>query len=70
MTTGNGKESFVTCAMCGHKQHYGDFDEITSTGWIPSYYEQDDECEGPVCPRCVQRWLQIGQDGELEAKPS
>ena len=70
MTDDNGKQDSVTCAICGHTQHYSDFEEIVGTGWIPSYWEENDECEGPVCPTCVQNRLKVGDDGEYEPNQS
>ena len=38
-------------------------------GWMPSYYDGDEECEGPICPCCVQAYMSTGDDGELESSP-
>ncbi|MGD9856113.1 MAG: hypothetical protein AB7U20_14305 [Planctomycetaceae bacterium] len=35
-------------------------------GWIPSYFDGDDEVSDPVCNRCVEVRLQQADDGEFE----
>ena len=57
----------TTCALCPAVMP-DTVEKAIEAGWIPSYFDGDDECEGPVCPDCVERRLKVSDDGELELK--
>jgi len=56
----------LSCVFCG--MEIESTEAAVDAGWIPSYYDGEDECEGPVCAACVSKRLQVGTDGELETK--
>ena len=56
----------LTCEICGNKQFSNGLDAAIDAGWIPSYYDGQDEMEGPVCPGCVRVFLHSDPvDGEF-----
>ena len=57
----------TTCALCDAVMPET-VEKAIEAGWIPSYFDGDDEQEGPVCPACVEHRLKAGDDGELELK--
>jgi len=53
-----------TCALCP-APFPGVCDETIDAGWLPSYFVDDDECSGPVCPNCAAQFIVIDpKDGE------
>ncbi len=58
--SGSGKG---TCALCP-TVFPGVSDEVIDAGWFPSYFEGEDECEGPVCPNCVKQFIVCDPGGE------
>jgi len=54
----------MCCVMC--ETPMPPIDEAIDAGWMPSYYDGDDPCDGPVCPECCERRCMIARDGELE----
>jgi hypothetical protein len=46
----------LRCVVCGLSV---ELDEMTLMGWIPLFYEGEDE-HGPLCPSCAERLI----DGE------
>ena len=53
----------VECYFCGKKSKT--MDAILG-GWIPSFYEGDDQIDGQCCPDCSETRLRMADDGELE----
>jgi hypothetical protein len=58
------QEEQERCVFC-RAVFPADFDQAVNDGWMPSYYEGEDECAGPVCPQCVKTKL----NDELELLP-
>ncbi len=53
-----------TCALCP-TPFPGVCDETIDAGWLPSYFVDDDECSGPICPNCAAQFIVIDpEDGE------
>ena len=44
------------CSICCKTRFPGVSDETIDAGWFPSYFEGQDECDGPVCPNCVKQF--------------
>ena len=54
-----------TCALCP-TVFPGVSNETIDAGWLPSYFINDDECSGPVCPNCAKQFLRPDpKDGEM-----
>lgn len=47
-----------TCTLCP-ALFPGVCDETIDAGWLPSYFVDDDECSGPVCPNCAAQFIVI-----------
>jgi hypothetical protein len=45
-----------TCALCP-TVFPGVSDAVIDAGWLPSYFINDDECSGPVCPTCAEQFI-------------
>jgi hypothetical protein len=56
------------CSICRKTPFPGVSDEVIDAGWIPSYFEGEDEYEGPVCPNCVAQFIRDSEDGEWELR--
>ena len=56
----------MECVMCGRT--HDDIYAAIEAGWMPSYFDGDEEMEGPVCGECVDRKLIQARDGELELR--
>ena len=53
-----------TCALCP-TVFPGVSNETIDAGWLPSYFINDDECSGPVCPNCAAQFIRLDpKDGE------
>ena len=44
-----------TCDLC--RKVMPEIKEAINQGWVPSYWDGDEECSGPVCPDCVAKYL-------------
>ena len=58
----------IKCEFCGRE--VANIETAVNLGWVPTYYDGDDECDGPICELCVENKLEIGPDGELQIKGS
>jgi len=38
-------------------------------GWVPYFYDGDEEKNSPCCSECASKYLQQAEDGEMELKP-
>ena len=54
----------IGCYFC--RTTVADFEAAVLAGWIPSFYDGEQEITEPVCPACTSARLQIGEDGEFE----
>jgi len=53
-----------TCALC--PTVFPGISDAIDAGWLPSYFINDDECSGPVCPNCAKQFLRPDpKDGEM-----
>ena len=41
-------------------------DTAVEVGWIPYFYDGEDEVNEPVCPECAAPRLRLAEDGEYE----
>jgi hypothetical protein len=57
----------MNCAFC-NREAPKDMDDVVQEGWIPDYFEGQDQMEGPVCPDCVDQHLWLSTDGEYEMR--
>jgi len=67
-------QSELTCAICNCRPEHADeyTNDVTAAievGWIPDYWEGEDQMDGPVCPDCCQAYLRQSEDGEMEVQP-
>ena len=53
----------MKCALC--RATVLDVEDAIESGWSPSYWEGEDECEGPVCVDCAGSKCRFNDDGEL-----
>ena len=51
----------VHCSLCDDSIET--VEAAIEAGWFPSYYEGDDECDGPVCPKCAATKCRLTDDG-------
>ena len=56
----------MKCSICGVEALSED--QAILEGWTPYFYMDEKEA-GPACPICTELYLQVGEDGEMEAKP-
>ena len=49
----------MRCVVCGLRV---ELDEGAFVGWIPLFYEGEDE-HGPLCPSCSERLIDGGANG-------
>jgi hypothetical protein len=46
-----------------------DLIQVIDEGWAPSFWDGEEDCSGPVCPDCVEKYLDINHpSGELVLK--
>ena len=57
----------MKCVICGIDIEINSIEELIDQGWIPYFYEAENEC-GPACPECSGTLIQIGKDGAMELK--
>ena len=55
----------MKCAICG--MIVDSIDEAVDQGWIPFFYDGDEEHE-TACPSCSETLLRQGDDGEMAVK--
>ena len=60
------KEAGMTCSLCGTVMP--DMETAVEEGWVPSYFDGEEPCEGPVCNECLEKYLTMDKDGELVLK--
>lgn len=55
----------VECYFCGRQ--VADVDQAIDAGWIPDFWDGEDEVGEPVCPECCEAKLQYDEDtGDFE----
>ena len=60
----------MDCCFCG--KTIGSVDEAVEDGWIPSYWDSDNQCEidDPVCPDCTaEKLVYDAQNSDYATKP-
>jgi len=56
------------CALCPAVMP-DDINQAIDLGWIPSYWDGEVSCDGPVCPDCLEKYLTLDHEsGELVFK--
>ena len=46
-----------------------DLNQAIDLGWVPSYWDGEVLCDGPVCPECLEKYLTLDHEsGELVLK--
>jgi hypothetical protein len=45
------------CSVCQKTPFPGVSREVIDAGWLPSFFEGQEECEGPVCPQCSEQFI-------------
>ena len=56
------------CALCPAVMP-DDLNQAIDLGWIPSYWDGEVSCDGPVCPDCLEKYLTLDHEsGELVLK--
>lgn len=58
----------LVCAICGNKQ-IAPLDEIIDAGWIPEFWYDHENGDGPACPGCVEHRIDCkGKEPTLKPK--
>jgi hypothetical protein len=57
----------ITCYYC---ETTADLDTAAGDGWIPYFYDGEDEVSEHVCPSCAVPRLRLAGDGEYELIPA
>jgi hypothetical protein len=52
----------IECGLCNTT--ITSVEAAIDAGWLPSYYDGDDEVLGPVCPECTKSKLEIDPETE------
>ena len=61
--------TMIRCAFCA--MTVPDVPDAIDAGWIPSYYDNQEEKADPVCLACQQAYLEVDpKDGEFVIKAS
>ena len=45
----------LVCVLCG--VHQPNIEEAIDAGWVPTYWDGDNELDGPVCADCAEKHL-------------
>lgn len=45
------------CSVCCKTPFPGVSQEVIDAGWLPEYFEGEEECDGPVCPQCSEQFI-------------
>jgi len=54
------------CSMCGTEIESDE--QAIEDGWLPSFWDGETHHE-VACPNCADKFLAVGEDGEIEVKP-
>ena len=55
-----------TCVLCGAVMP--DIHQAIDEGWIPSFFDGEEPCDGPVCNECVMKYMEMDESGETVLK--
>ena len=62
------QKSDTKCALCPAVMP-DDLNQAIDLGWIPSYWDGEVSCDGPVCPECLEKYLTMDHEsGEFVLK--
>ncbi len=62
------QKSDTKCALCPAVMP-DDLNQAIDLGWVPSYWDGEVSCDGPVCPECLEKYLTMDHEsGELVLK--
>ncbi len=48
---------YGVCSVCQKTPFPGVSQEVIDAGWLPEYFEGQEECDGPVCPNCAAQFI-------------
>jgi hypothetical protein len=58
----------ITCHFCNAT--IGSIDESIEANWFLSFWGADSEVDRPVCPKCIDYYLQFNERyGDFEVRP-
>ena len=57
----------MICAFC--EKHVDSTEEAILENWIPTFWANEIEYEGPVCPHCEEKFLDVN-DWNWSLKPN
>ncbi len=59
----------MKCHFCG-RHAPADMNQVVDDGWVPSFWDGEDEVCEPVCGECCETRLELDvEDGELILRP-
>lgn len=62
------RSQYETCVLCG--AHMPDIQQAIELGWHPDFWDDEEHCDGPVCPQCQAAYLTLEEEsGEFVLKP-